>query len=177
MESFELAKEEQIDAVSGLYESCKRRLLEDKIFQWGEWGNGYPNREFAENSVRAGDMYALLSDGKLVGSVVLNEKQSREWEHINWTKVDGKVLAIHALVINPADQGKGRGKKLLTFCEEYAKTKGYACVRLDAFTKNETSNRLYVKYGYKNVGTTLFESKPEGNKEYFCYEKMIWKAG
>jgi ribosomal protein S18 acetylase RimI-like enzyme len=114
-----------------------------------------------------------MIEDELVGAVILNEEQSNEWKQIKWTEINGSALVIHAMVINPKHQNKGFGKKLLVYCEEYAKENRYACLRLDSFTKNPISNKLYQKFGYKKVGVVEFNMKPEGNMEYYCYEKIL----
>jgi RimJ/RimL family protein N-acetyltransferase len=58
-------------------------------------------------------------------------------------------------------------------CENHAHTHGYESIRLDSFAKNPASNRLYTKAGYSLAGSVFFDSKPEGNREYFCYEKIL----
>lgn len=173
MESFNKAAINQLDQIYGLYDACKQDLLHKQIFQWGDWGNNYPGMEFIKNSIQAGELFILSINKKIVGSVVLNDKQSPEWNGIKWSAAGGKSLVIHALVIDPKQQNKGFGKKLLTYCEEYARKNNYKSIRLDAFKKNDISNRMYQKYGYKNMGIVLFDSKPENNKEYYCYEKLL----
>jgi ribosomal protein S18 acetylase RimI-like enzyme len=118
-------------------------------------------------------MFILKNESKIIGAVILDEKQSKEWENIDWINSDGKSLVIHAFVIDPIHQNKGFGKSLLLFCEQYAKENKYLSIRLDSFKKNNISNRLYQSNGYKNLGTVVFNTKPENNKEYYCYEKIL----
>jgi ribosomal protein S18 acetylase RimI-like enzyme len=173
MESFEIAKAKQLDKIYKLYSACKEDLLKKNIYQWGEWGNNYPSKDYIKNTINDNDLYILKVNNEIVGAVVLNEKQSKEWNIINWNKINGKVLIIHALVINPKHQEKGYGKKLLLYCEQYAKDNKYSSIRLDSFKKNEISNRLYHKNGYNNLGIVIFDMKPDDNKEYYCYEKLL----
>jgi len=162
-----------LDKIDNLYNDCKRDLIKNNIYQWGKWGNNYPNKEFLKNAINQEELFILKCDGEIIGAVVLNENQSREWETINWSKINGKTLVIHALVIDPKQQNRGLGKKLLSLCEQYAKDNRYSCIRLDSFKKNNVSNRLYQSFGYKNIGTVIFDMKPENNKEYYCYEKIL----
>lgn len=131
MESFSIAKIEQLNRIYNIYTSCKKDLLDKNIYQWGEWNN------------------------------------------IKWHYNNGKVLIIHALVIDPKQQNKGFGKKLLFYCQDFARKNKYQNIRLDSFAKNQAANMFYQKYGYKKRGVVIFDMKPEGNKEYFCYEKLI----
>jgi ribosomal protein S18 acetylase RimI-like enzyme len=162
-----------LDKIDSLYNNCKRELLKNNILQWGKWDSNYPGREFLNDAIVQEELFILKYNGEIIGAVVLNENQSREWKTVNWSKIDGKTLVIHALVIDPKQQNRGFGKKLLSLCEQYAKDNGYSCIRLDSFKKNNVSNRLYQSFGYKNVGTVVFNAKPEKNKEYYCYEKIL----
>jgi ribosomal protein S18 acetylase RimI-like enzyme len=173
MECFKRAAANQLQEIDRLYNTCKQDLLKKHIYQWGDWGNNYPGTDFLKKSIQAGELYIMQINNELVGAVVLNEKQSPEWNGIAWSEPAGKSLVIHALVIDPKHQNKGFGKKLLLHCEAHARRHNYNSIRLDAFKKNDISNRMYQKYGYKNMGVVLFDSKPEDNKEYYCYEKSL----
>jgi len=173
MEYFKKASIYQLDEICGLYDACKQELLKNQIYQWGDWGDNYPGKEFIMKSITAGELFIMQIDKHIAGAVVLNRKQSPEWDAITWRGRDERALVIHALIIDPKQQNKGLGKKLLKYCETYAGQNNYRNIRLDAFSKNDISNRMYLKYGYKNMGTVLFDSKPEHNKEYYCYEKLL----
>ncbi len=172
-EKIDKAYVDDLDKIDCMYINSKRNLLENNVYQWGDWDNNYPDREFLNDASIQEELFVLKYDEEIVGAVVLNEHQSKEWKSINWSKTEGKALVIHALVIDPKQQNKGFGKKLLSFCEKYAKDNKYSNIRLDSFKKNNVSNRLYQSSGYTNVGTVVFDMKPENNKEYYCYEKIL----
>ena len=172
-ESFQKAQMNQLDDTIELYNSCKSDLLNRNIYQWGKWNDDYPSQNHIHKAISKGQLYHLIIEDELVGAVILNENQSNEWKQVKWTVINGSVLVIHAMVINPKHQNKGFGKRLLVYCEEYAKENRYACLRLDSFTKNPISNKLYQKFGYNKVGVVEFNIKPEGNMEYYCFEKIL----
>jgi ribosomal protein S18 acetylase RimI-like enzyme len=170
---FDKAAIDQSEAICKLYADCKIDMIKRDILQWGDWGNNYPDKSFVDCSILKNELHLLNDNDAMIGAVVLNEEQSEEWRTMPWSDVNGKALVIHALVIDPVFQNKGYGKKLLTYCEKHAKGHRYASIRLDAFTKNDASNRLYGGFGYKIRGVVRFDSKPEGSKEYYCYEKAF----
>ena len=174
MVAFTVAAAVQLQAICTMYDTCKNDLLQKGIYQWGAWGDNYPSREFAVSAINRREMFILCQGGEVVGAVVLNEEQSLEWNSINWQYLAGNVLIIHALVIDPAYQNRGLGRQLLLHCEQYARQNRYHCLRLDSFAGNEKANRLYQQAGYCNSGTVLFDCKPEGNREYHCYEKLLF---
>ena len=172
-ESFEKAQINQLDEIIELYNTCKSDLLNGNIHQWGDWGDDYPSKNHISKAISKGQLYLLMIEDEIIGAVILNEDQSNEWKQIKWAETNGRALVIHALVINPKHQNKGFGKRLLIECEQYAKENRYTCLRLDSFAKNPISNKLYQKFGYKNVGLVEFNIKPDENTEYYCFEKVL----
>jgi len=173
MIAFRLAKQQEIESIVFLYNRTKKDLLKNNILQWGTWGDGYPNRDFVKNSIGKKELFVLTLNEKIIGTVGLNQKQSIEWKSIPWNGRIEKSLIIHAMIIDPTKQGNGYGSKLLEFCEKHSKNQGLEFVRLDAFAKNNISNKLYITRDYKNLGTVIFKFKPENNQEYYCYEKKL----
>lgn len=173
MKEFRLGKEKEFEEISLLYEKCKQDLLKKNIFQWGQWYNNYPNKEFIKIALNNNELFVLTLSDRIIGSVILNQDQSIEWNDIIWTSDSDKSLVIHAMIIDPKMQGRGFGSKLLEYCEKHAIVQGFKYTRLDAFKKNITSNQLYNNKNYKNLGSVIFDKKPENNKEYYCYEKSL----
>ncbi|MBN1214036.1 MAG: GNAT family N-acetyltransferase [Candidatus Lokiarchaeota archaeon] len=173
MLEFRLAKKRDLEIILSLYNRTKNDLLKNNILQWGTWGDGYPNRDFIKDRIRKKELFVLTYYDKIIGSVSLNQEQSIEWNIISWEGDIESSLLIHAMIIDPTQQGNGYGSKLLEYCENYAKNQGLKYIRLDAFTKNKISNKLYLTRDYKNLGTVIFRFKPENNQEYYCYEKEL----
>jgi ribosomal protein S18 acetylase RimI-like enzyme len=165
------AKIIDIDRILALYERVKSDLAHKGILQWGTWGNNYPGEEVIRDWISSEELFIYTDDNPIMGSVALNEHQSDEWSILNWAKAPGRILVVHALAVEPSSQGKGFGRIILQLSEEHARARGYEAIRLDSFAKNPVSNALYTKNGYRRVGSVFFDEKPEGEKEYFCYEK------
>jgi GNAT superfamily N-acetyltransferase len=170
---FRLALINESSAVISLYSKCKQSLLHQNILQWGDWSDNYPNAAYLEKSISNHELFIVALNDRIIGAVILNEIQSPEWRALSWLEDRGKPLIIHALIIDPNQQSKGFGKRLLWFCEECAQSHNYSSIRLDAFSKNRVSNQLYQNRGYNPIGTVIFDKKPLGNKEYICYEKVF----
>ena len=170
---FRLGKEKDIEELISIYSKNKNELLKRNIFQWGNWNNGYPNEKFIKNSIDKEELFILSFKNKIIGSVVLNQEQSIEWNEIMWSGENNNSLVIHAMVIDPFQQGNGFGAKLLENCENYAKNQGYKYIRLDSFSKNKISNQLYITRNYNNLSFVTFDEKPKGNQKYYCYEKKL----
>ena len=61
-------------------------------------------------------------------------------------------ILIHRICVNPKFQNKGIATQTLKYIETYCKTNGYGTIRIDCFTDNPYSLKLYDKAGYLVVG-------------------------
>jgi ribosomal protein S18 acetylase RimI-like enzyme len=71
-------------------------------------------------------------------------------------------------MIHPACRRRGLARHLMGFAEVAARRLGCGAIRLDAFTGNAPSLRLYATLGYVDVGQVTFR------KGLFrCFEKEL----
>lgn len=159
-----------LNRIEKLYKDCILSLNEKGIYQWDD---RYPNTGTFMSGIESKCQYIFEDDNALIGSVILNENQSAEWNLIPWNYTKGRILVIHALAITPTAQCKGYGQKVLELCEAQGINTCYTAMRLDAFSENQAALRLYEKNGYQKVGEVTFGFKPEGHQVYYCYEKML----
>lgn len=158
---------EQLDEVFAIYKDCKTALDRQGIFQWTD---KYPVQSIVEADILAKELYGIVEEDKCKGLICLNEKQSPQYETIEWQYTGGKVLVIHRLAVAPDYQKQGIARQLMDFAENFAKEKGYAAIRLDAYSINTRSVTLYVNRGYNNCGQVLFEGRQH---PFFCFEKLV----
>lgn len=170
-----VASREQLDEITVLYEQCKKHMSQAGIVQWDD---NYPNRGTISAQLEAGDLYCAKSpDGAICAVVTLDEWQHPAWADIQWVETaHGANVVIHGLAIHPQRQGQGLGKGVLAFCERFAGEKGYAGIRLDAFTGNPAAIGMYEKNGYRCAGAVYFPEKIKPYNWYNCYEKTIATA-
>jgi ribosomal protein S18 acetylase RimI-like enzyme len=179
-----------VDTAFEIYKACTAAMLARGILQWND---GYPNRETAAEAARRGDLFLLMaaagagsgetssevssetSDEQIVGSVILNGIPAPEYAPIVWREAE-PALVIHTLVIDPRRQGGGLGRAAMVCCEDFARQRGYASVRLDAFPGNPAAIALYERLGYQLRGHVRFGFKPPGHEEYAVYEKAMTAA-
>lgn len=148
----------------------QKRFTTKQIYQWDD---SYPTRETISYHLENNELYCLYRNDSIVGAVVLNDWQSAEYKLIDWSKKEGHFLIVHSFVIHPLSQGKGYSKVLLSFWENEAQQKNYNGIRLDAFTGNPVSLRLYETNNYICRGAVYFSSKPKPYNWYNCYEKIF----
>jgi ribosomal protein S18 acetylase RimI-like enzyme len=168
MPHFEKATSAHIDELVQLYKACTKHLLAQEIMQWDD---AYPTREHISYHINKGECIILVEEGAIVGSVVLNEWQTPEWELVHWKLTN--PLVIHMLCVSPMSQNGGYGKRLLDYSEKVADMEGYHSIRLDSFSQNEKSLAFYEKNGYKKIGEITFANKAPEHNTYICFEKAI----
>ena len=165
---FRLASEKEFDDIFDLYKKCTKDLKNRDIIQWDE---SYPTKEQIKCNIENKSQYIYFKNNKIIGSFVLNELEDEYWQKIRW--LEDNFIGLHLLAIDPNQQNKGYGKKVIDYCEDYAKDNSYKSIHLDVFSKNKGALKLYQNNGYQKVGELRFEFKPKGNQQYFCYEKVL----
>ena len=140
--------------------------LEDKgIFQWDEI---YPDMETISKDIERQELYLYKKNGIIKGTITLNEYQDEEYAVVNWQLDASKILVVHRVCTDPACQGQGIGKCLMTYAEQFGAENGYDVIRLDAFTQNPISCRFYEQIGYRKTGIVTFRKG-----QFYCFEKQI----
>ncbi|HEY2421931.1 MAG TPA: GNAT family N-acetyltransferase [Neobacillus sp.] len=153
--------------VNQLYTDITLNLRNNGIHQWDRY---YPNRFVIKGDLKHGNLFGMHEDKQLVGAIVLDTKESKKYQDLNWTDIKGEPLVIHRLGVHPVYQGKGYGKRLLEFAEEFAVTNGHSSIRLDVYSGNPGAVVLYERKGYRRVGGISF---PFRSVPYYCFEKNL----
>jgi len=143
-------------------------LLENGVDQWNY---DYPDFDTLKEDVENGENFVIGEGSKILASMVLNDKQDEQYTKIHWKHRNDKVLVIHRLGVHPDAQGRGLGKKMCLFAEEFARKHQYKSIRLDAYAGNFISNYMYHSLGYSQAnGYCYFRKKVI---PFYCYEKRI----
>lgn len=132
-----------------------------------QWDSHYPSTADLEADILQRSLYVITDGGIPHGLVALNDHQDPEYASLRWSH-SGPSLVVHRLPIAPSSQGKGLAGKLMDFTESYAESKGYASIRLDAFSENPAACRLYERRGYRHIGDVRFRMGL-----FRCYEKVL----
>jgi len=160
---------EEIDEIIALTKACGRHMRENGIDQWDEH---YPDRISIERDIQTGTLFALRDAVKILGIVVLNEKQDDEYAEISWsTSNEDKNLIVHRLAVLPSFQGQGLARQLMDFAEDFARTQGSVAIRLDTYSQNHRNQRFYLARGYRDLGPVFLKYKKE--HPYYCYELLL----
>ncbi|MBJ6724344.1 GNAT family N-acetyltransferase [Geomesophilobacter sediminis] len=158
------AETSDLPAVLALFRTCVACMEREGISQWDEV---YPNADTVRADTERRELFVLESEGGLIGVITLNERQEPEYQTVRW-QLDGKTLVVHRLAVAPAFQGRRVAGLLMAFAHGYARTRGYATVRLDAFSGNPAALALYQGLGYRRAGTVQFRKG-----EFHCFEISV----
>jgi ribosomal protein S18 acetylase RimI-like enzyme len=156
-----------IAQLMSLVRRCIQGMRDGGIDQWDEV---YPDRQTILADVRAGTAHVAVSEGRLVGMVVLSDQQEPEYAEVAWEH-GGRPAVVHRLMVDPPWQSRRVGRLLMQLAEERAAALGYGCIRLDAFCENPRAIRFYERAGYRRVGRVRFR------KGLFdCFEKALRRS-
>lgn len=137
------------------------------------WKKGiYPTDEFLRESLSKGELFTLKDNGILYGCVILNSECNEGYQGLPWS-IDCQeedVFVPHALAVDPAQQGKGLGAKIVHEIFRYAREQHKKAVRLDILGTNVMAERLYTKCGFQFVEAKNMFYEDTGWTEYKMYE-------
>jgi GNAT superfamily N-acetyltransferase len=160
------AHEDDLPRVGELLRGCVQKMRADGIDQWDDV---YPTGATLAADVGGGALYVASAEGMPVaGAFAIDERQDPEYADVSWSVQAPRVAVVHRLMVHPLCQGRGLGPFLMRFAESRARQLGYRAMRLDAFTSNPRSLRLYQSLGYRDAGPVTFR------KGLFrCFEKDL----
>ncbi len=163
-----LAKISEIPHILSITKACANAMENVGIFQWNEH---YPTAKAFQEDAKRDELYVLVIDEQIIGSITISIKMDDEYVPIEWLTKNEKNIYIHRLCVHPDYQGKGHAQQLMDYAERFAKENDFDSVRLDTFSQNKRNQKFYDTRGYKRLGDIFF---PKQSKHPFhCYELVI----
>ena len=154
-------------SIMEMIDDCKVDMRNRDIDQWNPY---YPNIEVIKEDIEEGTLYIIKEEDMPIAVITLNEKQSIEYQQMEWTIKEGRFLVVHRLAVHPSHQSKGMARKLMEFGEQLGKVDNFAAIRMDAYSGNPRALALYESMGYTKTGIVQF---PMRSKHFYCFEKEI----
>lgn len=162
------ANSSDIASILVVTKACARAMISKDIYQWNEH---YPNASAFEKDIERDELYVLIKDNAVIGTVVISTLMDDEYQPIKWLTPNEKNLYIHRLAVHPDYQGRGLAKKLMDFAEKFGSDNGYISIRLDTFSQNHRNQTFYERRGYKRLGNIYFPKQSE--HPFYCYELLL----
>jgi GNAT superfamily N-acetyltransferase len=138
-----------LEEIYSLYQNAIIAMEKDNIHQWDEI---YPDKDILKEDITKNQMYIGKTDNKIAVCFVLSEECDEEYKNGFWKYTYSRFNVIHRLCVNPLFQNQGIAAKTLEYIENLSKSEGYDSIRLDCFTQNPYSRKLYDKAGYSITG-------------------------
>src|SRR5690606_13960446 len=162
------ATSSDIESVLLLTKACAKSMISKGIYQWNEH---YPNAAAFEKDIARDELYVLISDHAIVGTIVISSFMDKEYQAITWLTPNGKNLYIHRLAVHPDYQGRGFAQKLMDFAENFGRDNGYSSIRLDTFSQNPRNQIFYECRNYRRLGSVYFPLQSQ--HPFYCYEHLL----
>lgn len=147
------ATSKDIDAITAIY---------DKVLSQEEqgqacigWQRGvYPTRHTALMALERGDLFVYVDNDTVMATAIINQKQVDAYAlgHWNIKASDDEVMVLHTLVVSPQFAGRGIGRKMVAYYEQYAREHGCKDLRIDTQAKNKAARKLYSHLGFEEIG-------------------------
>ena len=145
----------RLGTIQDLNDICT--LIEDAIIEMEkhgicQWDHIYPVRSDFYEDIKNNDLYVVLDEDKLVAFYVISKECDEQYGNGCWKYEGDSAYILHRFCVDPKVQNKGIGKAVLEHIEDQIKDMGYQSIRLDVFTKNPYTQRLYCHNGYEIRG-------------------------
>lgn len=126
---------------------------------WTDNGEWYVNTQYSKENIleelsqENADYYFILFNNEIIGNFRILWNETLEGLQVE------KQIKIHRIYLHKKIQGKGIGKKLLSWIEEKAIKKNYSVIWLDTMDKQPQAFQFYKKLGYKYHSHTFLSYK------------------
>lgn len=87
---------------------------------------------------------------------------------------NARVARLYSVAVHPDHAGRGHGGRLLAACEEAARTRGAATLRLEVRADNAAAIGLYGRAGYREFGR--YDDYYEDGAAALRFEKALAAA-
>lgn len=140
-----------LDEIWAFVHASIEKMISEKIFQWDDI---YPTRADFEADIKKGEVTVGVDEksGKLMSIYVINSDFDDAYKTAAWNYKGENFRILHRIVVNPEFQNRGVGRETMLHIFDELKAGGVESLRLDVFSENPYSQRLYNKLGFVRCG-------------------------
>lgn len=161
-------------AAQALYRGILDHLAETVDFP--HWhSENHPTPDEVAASIAAGELHLAVSDGALVGAVILNHDAAAGYADAAWA-VDAapeEVLVVHLLGVAPEFLGQGAARFLVEASLRIARDRACRTVRLDTYVENTPARNLYTRCGFTDLGVHTIRYEGTDLSEFHLFEHVL----
>jgi GNAT superfamily N-acetyltransferase len=162
-----LATENDLSALMALVKRVLPPMLAAGNPQWDE---NYPNESVFREDIELGQLWLAEVDREIAGVTAITSAPEPEYAQAG-LDIGEPVIVVHRLAVDPAFRGAGIAAALMQKAEEVAIQNGIDALRVDTGIRNEATQRLFPKLGYRLAGEISLKVKP--GQRFLCYEKRL----
>lgn len=135
----------------------------------------YPDDALFQGFLERNEFFVAYVDGNPAAAMTVNRSCSDGYEQLEWptNAAPDEVSVVHLLGVDPAFQGQGLAKKLVSFAADFARDRGDKALRLDALAENGPACMLYKRCGFAEIGTVPLFYEDTGLVDYVLYEMAL----
>jgi GNAT superfamily N-acetyltransferase len=152
---FALASRQHADEIARLRTAAGAALA--KVHGPGRWA-GLSTDAGVMRDIRASQVLIAIDRGRIIGTLVLQQKKPWAIDTACFTAVNRPVYLIN-MAVSPRRWRRGVGRALLTEAERMA-TCVYDAIRLDAYKGPAGAGPFYRRCGYKAKGGKMYRGVP-----------------
>lgn len=101
-----------------------------------------------------GRLLLALLDGDVIGYALVVRRPSFEWA--------SEVAVIDELFVKGKARGRGVGRRMISFVEDYAASEGLPSMTLEVATKNVAAREFYRSVGFSRVDREIYARNVSG---------------
>lgn len=162
-----LATLEDLPRILAIKEAATNHLHHIGINQWNAY---YPNQAVFTADIQRQELYVIEEDHLVIGAACINQRHDEAYRTLSWKLSTDDAFCIHRLAVDPAHHGKGLGSRLMRYAEDLAREAHVNTLRVDTFSENFITQKLFDKFGYHYVGDVFYGPV---TKPFYCYEKAL----
>jgi Acetyltransferases len=159
----------QLEDIDEIMDIIRMTIPEMHSYNNYQWDEKYPQKKDFLEDIKQGNLYISVRDGKVVAFICVNQVEPDEYSGLLWSsRKEG--LVIHRMSVHPEFRRMGIGSELMNFAENLAKKHNISYLKTDTNSMNKKMHALFIKCGYKHIGTMSFMSKED---PFYCYDKLL----
>ncbi len=135
-----------------------------------QWDGHYPNERLFQRDIELAQLWVAEIDGSIAGIAAITTDPEPEYAHAG-LDIDEPAVVVHRLAVDLPFRGTGAASALMQKAEQIAVERGIAVLRVDTNTRNEATQRLFPKLGYRLAGEISLQVRPK--LRFLCYEKRL----
>ncbi|MDI9498644.1 MAG: GNAT family N-acetyltransferase [Bacillota bacterium] len=171
---FRAARSSDLEALVAFYDDIIDWL--DATTNYPRWIRGvYPAADFLSAAIRAGELFLLEENGRILAAGGLNHKVPPGYEQADWGVAAGpdEICAIHAFGTHPKAMGRGIGSRLIAELVELARRRGMRAIRLDVIAGNEPARAFYRRAGFAERAHASLYYEDTGWESFTLLEYLL----